>query len=62
MSRGSLVEFVEDLGIDVLAAGFAVCLGVVVLVLEGVSERDGGREEAAGLADCLVAAAEFCGS
>ena len=53
MSSGWLVESFEDVGVDVLAVGLAACVGVVVLVLEGVAEGDGGGEEAAGFADGL---------
>ena len=37
MSRGSVVEFFEDRGVDVLFAFVATGLGVVVLVSEGAA-------------------------
>src|SRR4051794_39835895 len=59
MSRGGLVEAVQEPVEDLLAAYLAFVRGVVALPLQGRPELDGGHEECARLADGLEMAIEF---
>jgi lambda repressor-like predicted transcriptional regulator len=66
LSRGVLlgvfIEPCEEAVEDLLAADLALAGGVVALALERGLELDGGDEEGAGLADCLVVAVKILGS
>src|SRR5918911_2045720 len=56
VSRGRLVEPLQEPVEDLLAADLALAFGVLALLLEGGAELDGGDEEGAALADGLEVA------